>query len=360
MTAGLSVIAERDLESLVGEWDDLADRCTPAPFLRPGWIRAWWQSFGAATLEVLCAREAGSLVGVLPLRRRGPVIHSPTNFHTPEFGILTDRDDARRALAQAVFARRPGRASLSFLNGERSDAAELKRAASGAGYRVLVRTAMRSPYVVVDGDWGTYERGLSRQLISDLRRCGRRLGEQGRVSADFSEGGARLGMLLGEAFAVDARSWKAQTKSAIVSHQNTHRFYEQVSRWAAGRGLLRVAFLRVDGDPIAMQLGLEEGHVHFAIKASYDAAYRRFSPGKLLMHALIERSFMRSLKSIELLGADDPYKALWASQSREKLTLGAYAGSPMGWLQWTAETRGRPLARRAGLDRVSRKLRRPR
>lgn len=46
-------------------------------------------------------------------------LNSPTNFHAPE--LLTDREDARRAQAEAVFARRPRRVWVGFLTGEGSD-----------------------------------------------------------------------------------------------------------------------------------------------------------------------------------------------------------------------------------------------
>jgi CelD/BcsL family acetyltransferase involved in cellulose biosynthesis len=295
---------------------------------------------------------------VLPLRRRGRVLESPTNFHTPQFALLADRGDVRRALAEAAFACRPRRVSIGFLDGERPDASELLRAANAAGAHAVVRTTMRSPYVPVETDWAMFERGLSRQLLADLRRCRRRLEELGEVSVDFIDDRANPADLLKEVFAVDARSWKAETGSAIVSHENTQRFYEQVSDWAAGRGSLRVALLRVDGRPVAMELGIEEAKVHFAMKSSYDSSYHRFSPGKLLLQAVIERAFTTGLESVELLGAEDGYKRLWATHSRERMALRAYAGSAMGWLQWTAEAYGRPLARRAGLDRARRKLRR--
>jgi CelD/BcsL family acetyltransferase involved in cellulose biosynthesis len=352
------VSVENHLEPLSAEWDDLADRCAPAPFMRTGWIAAWWRAFGGGTLELLCARDAGRLVGLLPLRRRSWGVDSPTNYHTLEFGMLAESDDARRALARAVFARHPGRVSIGFLSGERRDPIELQDAARAHGYRVIVDATSRSPYVPIHSDWAGYERRLSRNMRGDLRRTHRRLEEQGAISIDYSEGGEHFETLLEECFAVDARSWKAGANTAIVSHANTRQFYEHIGHWAASRGSLRLALLRVEGRPVAMQMGLEEEGVHFAIKASYDASYSRFSPGKLLMHAIVEGAFRRGLKSVELLGADEPYKQRWASHSRERLTLRAYAGSPIGWLAWRTDVHGRPLARRAGLARVRRKLRR--
>lgn len=354
------IVSLKERQSLIGEWDELADRCTPAPFLRPGWISAWMQAFGSGTLEVLCARQAGVLVGVLPLRRRGRAVASPTNFHTPAFGLLAESDEARCALADAVFARRPRQVAISFLDEERRDTLALQAAAEGRGYTLVVRELMRSPYIPVQTDWDSYERRLSRNLRGDLRRTRRRLEDHDQVRIDHYGSGEDLQRLLEDVFAVESRSWKAEAKTAIVSARRTKHFYEQVMAWASERTSLSVSILRVDDQPVAMELGIVEGGVHFAIKGSYDESYRRFSPGKLLMHSVIRNAFTQGLKRVELLGAEDDYKRLWATESHLRMQLHAYIGSPLGWLQWTADVYGRPLARRAGLARLRRQWRRRR
>lgn len=353
-----AVVSVGPLEQLAEEWDELADRCAPAPFVRPGWIEAWMQAFGSGTLEVLCARSAGRLVGVLPLTCRGRRLEAPTNFHTPEFALLADGDDARRALADAAFARRPRHLSVGFLDAQRPDADALRYAARARGYHVIVRTLMRSPYLVLEGDWASYERGLGRQLLGDLRRSRRRLEERGEISIAHNEGSEHVAELLEDAFAVESRSWKAEANTAITSDRKIKRFYEQIGQWADGRGSLTVTLLKVEDQPVAMEMGLEEAGVHFALKGSYDESYRRFSPGKLLLHEVIQHAFARGLKRVELLGAEDQYKRRWAPQSRDRMVLSAYADSPIGWLEWTTDAYGRPLARRAGLARLRRRLQR--
>jgi CelD/BcsL family acetyltransferase involved in cellulose biosynthesis len=348
------IVSLEELPSLVAEWDELADRCAPAPFLRPGWISAWTQAFGSGALEVLCARQVGALVGVLPLRRRGGAVVSPTNFHTPDFGLLAESDEARHALADAVFARRPRQVAIAFLDAQRRDTVALRAAARARRYNVIVRELMRSPYIPVETDWESYERQLSRSLKGDLRRTRRRLEEQGEVRIDHYESSEKLGRLLEDVFAVESHSWKAQARTAIVSQHKTKQFYEQITAWASERASLSVGMLRVDDEPVAMELGIEEAGVHFAVKGSYDESYRRFSPGRLLLRSVIERAFTKGLKRVELLGAEDQYKRLWAPESHLRMQLHAYAGSPIGRLQWTADAYGRPLARRAGLPRLRR------
>ena len=51
------------------EWDELADRVSAPPFLRPDWFALWAKSF-STPLTFLSARRNRSLAAVLPLVRR--------------------------------------------------------------------------------------------------------------------------------------------------------------------------------------------------------------------------------------------------------------------------------------------------
>jgi CelD/BcsL family acetyltransferase involved in cellulose biosynthesis len=93
------------LEPIAHEWDDLADRTNAPPWLRPGWIGAWWQAFGAGRLELLAVRRAGRLAGLVPLHHRAGVLSSMTNSHTPEFGVLAEDRTVAQQLAEALFVR---------------------------------------------------------------------------------------------------------------------------------------------------------------------------------------------------------------------------------------------------------------
>ena len=52
--------AAENYEEIFDEWDALADRVAATPFMRPGWIAAWWRAFGSGKLEVLTARGAAA------------------------------------------------------------------------------------------------------------------------------------------------------------------------------------------------------------------------------------------------------------------------------------------------------------
>jgi CelD/BcsL family acetyltransferase involved in cellulose biosynthesis len=109
---------------------------------------------------------------------------------------------------------------------------------------------------------------------------------------------------------------------------------------------LRLVFLRVEGRAIAFRLGLEHNGSYYSLKAGFDPAYRRFSPGIVQTHLMIKRAFENGLSRYDMGGRDEAYKLRWASDHRRLVLLQAFARSPVGRMEWAAWAHGRPLAKR--------------
>ena len=335
------------IEPLVEEWDDLADRANAPPWLRPGWIGPWRRAFPRGSLELLTLRREGRLAGLLPLERRFGALRSTSNWHTPAFGILAEDDVVMHELAQVLVSRARRRVALAFLASDDPALAACRAAFGAARYRLIVRTLERSPYVVVDGNWAAYEARRDGKLIRELRRRRRRLGEQGRLALEVVDGSEQLDERLEEGFRVEAAAWKGQRGTAITSAPATLRFYRDVAGWAARRGWLRLAFLRLDKHPLAFDYCLEDGGVHYLLKTGYDPAYRAFAPGMLMRQEMLARAFSIGLARYDFLGREEPWKMVWTDASRELSLLQAFAPSPLGLLEWAAFAFGRPVAKRA-------------
>jgi len=220
------------------------------------------------------------------------------------------------------------------------------------GHRVIQRPLERGPYICINGSWETYEGALSSRLRAELRRRRRRLGEHGEVSLEITDGRQRLASYLEEGFAVEAAGWKGRQGTAIASQPRTRQFYEGVARWAAGRGWLVLAFLRLDGRPLAFDLCLERSGVHYLLKTGYDPAFQEYAPGKLLRREMVARAFNGGLTTYEFLGTDQPWKLEWTTTRRSRVLVQAFRPSARGSLEWGAMALGRPL-----LKRVANRLR---
>jgi hypothetical protein len=115
---------------------------------------------------------------------------------------------------------------------------------------------------------------------------------------------------------VRARSWKP--------HEPFPDFDAHLMRVAAARGVLRLGVLRMraDGRPVAAQYWLldEGGRRATVLKLAHDEAARTASPGTvltaLMIRALIE---VDGVGELDFGRGDDPYKALWAAERRQRI-----------------------------------------
>jgi CelD/BcsL family acetyltransferase involved in cellulose biosynthesis len=334
------------LEPLATEWDELAQRANASPFLRPGWVGAWWRAFGTGNMEIRTVTRDGRLAAILPVVRRHGALRSVTNDHTPRFGLLAEDASAATELARTLFAQNPRRVSIAALDPIGLSIKACQQAADEAGYRVIVRPFQRSPYLEVKGEWQEYESQLSRNLLDDLRKSDRRLSKQGKLSVEITDGRERPQELLDEGFAIEACGWKGTSGTAIQSRTDTLRFYTDVARWAASRGTFRLFFLRLDQRPLAMLYALEENGICHLLKSGFDPAFSRFSPGKLLMRGVVSHCFSAGVSRIEFHGDAEPYKLCWADSVEEQERFDAFSSSPAGRLEWATLAHGRPMTKR--------------
>jgi CelD/BcsL family acetyltransferase involved in cellulose biosynthesis len=348
MTMAAPVLERHDsLAPLADEWDALVAQVGATPFVNPGWFDAWWRAFGRGRLEVFALRSGSGLAAVLPLAVRHGMRRSLTNWHTPELEVPAGDAASRRLLLQQVLESTRTSVELGMLTNGLADADDFRTAARAHGLRILGRTIEYSPYVIIDGDYDAYEKTLAQRRRSELRRRRRRLAERGELTFEIADGKERLDGLLAEGFGVEGSGWKIEEGTAIVSRPETEAFYRYVAQWAAPRGSLRLAFLRLDGKPIAFHFTIEEGGSAYQLKGGYDPAFREFAPGQLLVQDMIRWAFARRLRTYEFLGADEAFKLDWTASLRERIALHAFPRSASGAVAWTAQSYGRPLAKRA-------------
>jgi CelD/BcsL family acetyltransferase involved in cellulose biosynthesis len=213
------------------------------------------------------------------------------------------------------------------------------------GYRVFQQPALRSPYVPTAGSWAEYCKQLGGKFLSEIQRRRRLLEAQGQLMFQVEDGQERLDELLADGFQVEASGWKGAAGSAISARQETHQFYREVAHWGARQGLLRLAFLRLNGRAFAFDYCLEAQGFHYLLKTGYDPTYGKFGPGILLRYEMLARAFANGCKSYEFLGTEAPWKQRWTDKCRERMLFQACAPSLTGVLEWGALTYGWRLAK---------------
>lgn len=336
------------MEPLVAEWQHLAQHCNVCPFLWPGWIGSWWRAFGKGRLQVFAAYQNGRLAGILPMRRYSGVLSSPTNSETPVYGFVAANESAVTQLVDALISQKARRIDLCSLRPPVAGVSQARAPADASGYRVLTKPTRTSPYVTIEGtSWEEYESGLRRKLRSEIRRRRRRLEDKGRLTLEVFDGKEGLDELLDEGFRVEGSGWKDAEGTSINARPATRRFYTEVAHWAAERGLLRMAFLRLDGKALAFDYCFEYNRTHYLVKTGYDSAYGRFAPGMVMRYLMLERAFFEGLNTYDFLGAFDSWKQEWTATSRELQSLHMFAPTGSGFLDQATFVGVRAISRRA-------------
>jgi CelD/BcsL family acetyltransferase involved in cellulose biosynthesis len=328
---------------LAEEWEALADRTGSAPWTRPGWVDAWWRAFGKGELEIVTARSGDGLTGVLPVARRSGRVAATANWHSPEAPLVAADEEAVVELGRQLFGKAR---SVTLQPAPEAGFDALRSAALAAGYSVVERPGERSPYVELTGSFEDYLATLDRHHVKETLRRRRRLEELGTVEFAVEDGRERLDELLAEGWPVEASGWKRESGTAIDSQPDTLGFYTEIARWAAARGILRLAFLRLDGRAIAFELALEDNGVYAILKGGFDVELRKYGPGGLVTHDELARAFELGLARYEFLGTDEAYKTVWTPAVHERRVLQAFARTPAGRLERAAYVHGRPLAKR--------------
>jgi CelD/BcsL family acetyltransferase involved in cellulose biosynthesis len=343
----MSTIEVHDsVDAIAEEWEELADRARAAPYLRPGWMGAWRRNFGDGRLVVIALRGEDGLEAVLPLEARGRDLCSLSNEETPRFGPVIAERGIELDLGQALFARAGRSVRLGWLSAE--DAASLAVAAGHGGYRTSTAVAAVTPFVALTGDWESFLAEMKPDRRRQLRRRRRRLEEMGEVTLDVRDGTEQLERSLAEFIAIEGSGWKGEAGTAIRSRQALTSFYDEVIHWAAERGELRLAFLRVDGRAIAAHLYLQSFEVLYRFKSGYDEDWSKLAPGMLLTGAMIERAFDEGLTLYDFLGGGESHKLDWLADTRPLVRLHAFERGSVAGRAWHGyETVGRPLAKRA-------------
>jgi len=336
------------IESTSDEWRALADQLGASPFAYPGWFSAWAGAFGG-DLRALTVRKGADLqavASVLHSRRR---LRSPTNSHTPLFEPVARNEVAEERLIDALFKLQPTCLDFCHVRSDGTFAAGIERSASERGYVVVSDPTLVSAYIPTDGSWDDYERSIHRRrsILQHLRRLRR----SGTLQLDVRHGTEDLHAFLEEGFRVERSGWRARYGTAIDDRPERRRFYTEVAQWAAGRGWLRLTFLRLDGRAIAFDFSLETNGTHYVLKTGYDVEFAKRGPGNALRYLTVQQAFADdAIHSYDLLGtavgSHNEWKLDWTTHYRELGRLQAFSPTIVGTLDRIRVSRVVPVMHR--------------
>lgn len=328
-------------EALVRSWRKL-EAAASLPMQSHAFASALASTFLADThIEVFFVRERDDIAALLTLCREPGRFARWRMVGThevcePDDALYRDPQGARQ-LAEAIIG--DGRAlEVDRVPVGSELIAALRTALRGKGW-MSVRPATPTPTIRLEPRWKDPASCFNSGRRSDFRRAARRAGEVGQVSFEIlSPGPDGFDALFDEAIGVEMRSWKREAGTAIAADRAKENCFRHLFRSACEQGEFRIAFMRIDGRAVAMQMALETLDRYWLFKIGFDEDYERCSPGTLLMLHTIGWAAERELGAYELLGNLEPWIAqFWTREQHDCVWVRAYPFNARGAVAFAAD-----------------------
>lgn len=319
-----------DLPPAVRTW--MAADPAAGVYGHPDWYANLWTAAmqtGGGTVAIHVVLRQGAPVLVLPLwvEANGRTARSLANFYSPlALPNMAETVDsgAWHTLIAAVRRAHP-RATTVHLGPLPQALTDRHGAVAVAlrshGYKALPYLCFGNWFMRPGSSWETYwaqRPPALRNTIARKRRKFERLGGHLRLYCgqdsvrDLEAGIAAFQQ-------VYAESWKGPEPHPA--------FMPSLMRLAAQLGWLRLGVAWLDKQPVAAQVWLHAHGKTDIYKLAYREQYREWGAGSLLTAALMMQALTEDRAvEVDYLMGDDPYKADWVDQRRERWSMAAYAG----------------------------------
>ncbi|MEM1069179.1 MAG: GNAT family N-acetyltransferase [Planctomycetota bacterium] len=323
-------------------WDALWHRseCRLPSCLAAG-LELWRETFASNNeLTALVAADGRSFQAALPLvrSRKGGLrsFQLPADCTVVAGDLLVDPRDEGEAIEQIADGLCSLPDGLLIFEGIEIEAARWQKLIGCLQERGLTLHQSRGHDVgVVDilHDWDAYRSSWSKNHRSAIKRTQNKLNAQGEVSVQRLQAAsdAELESALEACFAMEDRSWKGQNGTSILQTPGLRDYYHAEAKLMRDRGLLDLWILRVDNEPIAFEYCHFAKGVCLSHKISFDPAWDRFSPGRLLRALQLQQYHDDpACKELDTLGILCEAKAKWITRRYRSARLFAANGFAPG------------------------------
>ncbi len=310
-----------DLERLRPEWDCLYERCPHAtPFQQPSWLIGWWHSFAPGTLQVICVRRAGTLVGCAPFyletTAAGVLRILPLGIGVSDYLDVLIAPDAftnvDRLLGDHIAARRDEFDSWELCElRPQSAAMNLSVPAGMMEHRVECSTC---PVLKMPRGAPDLRHVLPGHRMQALRTGWRRARAFGNIHIEQAtiDTARELLTVLDE---LHRKRWRTENEPGVTADRRVHELLvRSVPEWIGmGRCMLLVMFC--DRVAVAAHLLLRGREELLSYMTGYDPEYRQLGVGGLLLGDAIERARAGG-EDFHFLRGEEGYKYLWGARPR--------------------------------------------
>jgi CelD/BcsL family acetyltransferase involved in cellulose biosynthesis len=306
------------------------------------WIWGWWHYIaqGAEThtqrLNILILRHAGEVVGIIPLlvrlvKKSGVVIRkiefigrdSLFDYQAPLFA----NDYTGQANAVVDFlVRTRDQWDIIELHNLTPQIATFVLPAFERALPTRVDRGEDCPFFLIEGPWDTVAQRATKPTRQTLRNQANRLEREGILCRIVERPDAEPG-LLDRLTELESRKL-VRGKAGDLVLARWPEFFSFVFRELAPKGWIGVALMEKGSVLISYNLFFRCGKSIWDYTKAYDPAFSKFSPGTMLLPAIVDYAHSHAYREYDFLRGGEPYKMKWATCVRTTCHLQAWHG---GW-----------------------------
>ncbi|HWB09117.1 MAG TPA: GNAT family N-acetyltransferase [Pirellulales bacterium] len=361
---GVACITDWDeLAGLAGHWNALA---RGVPFRSWCWLAAWWRHYGQSArnarrrLFVLAAYDDDRrLIGLAPwyveshAGGREVVRFLGSGDVCSDYLSILALPGREKEVAVALAGWLCGGStspdcewSTLLLSGVDADDAVTRHFVSAIeahGSLVLREPGQNCWRIALPATWDGYLATLSKSHRKQLRRLQRRLFDTGRATLRLVRDEADLQQGLSILADLHTRRRKALGQPGRFASRQFAAFHQDAARQLLGQGNLRLAWVEVDGRPLAAEYQVTGNDVVYAYQSGIDPSALDVEPGRLVTMATLRRAIEEGYRAFDLLRGDEPYKSHWRAQPRPSMQIRILPGRGADWLRHGAWVAGQQV-----------------
>jgi CelD/BcsL family acetyltransferase involved in cellulose biosynthesis len=369
----------------VEEWRALNERARAGSmFLGPEWLVPWWDQFGeGCELATLCVREAGRLIGLLPLfiepvRLGGIGVRRLAFLGDGDTGcdyldVLAEPGREREVLEHCLAKLMELPWDVCDFDGLLRDgftAMQLaQRLPAGRATDSVVRDGRVRyvcPHIPLSGTWEQYLEGLGRR--ENLRRREKWLQRQPGVSVSCARTAQDAVKATEHFLRLHRARWAEEGGSDGLTGARHEDFHREASQRLAEAGMLRMYTLYAARRPVASVYGVVHRGKFYYYQSGYEPRWASKSVGLVLLARTVRDAFGEGHREFDFLRGNEGYKAEWSRGERWTIQVrlwrgvrGRAARAALGTRLFAREAVKAALPRRAlrMLRKVRRVLRAP-
>ncbi|WP_325284251.1 GNAT family N-acetyltransferase [Sphingomonas sp.] len=301
--------------------DTVAERARPSHrFLRYGWFAAALATYGGHARTFTVLREDAPLAA-LPVVAMGPPVlrlGAVPGCYWPmrSFPVAADAGaDAGDALLDAL-GQRFRALRIGPVYDDDPALALLRAGAASRGWRAMPRDV--APSFLLDmaaqASDGPFPRNST---LKKNRFHEKHLAGHGALDWSFVRGSGWRDTAFDDLAVVEKSSWIAERtdgRDAKFTDAGHGAFWRRAAADPVLADMMNAAMLHVDGRPAAFSFDLDCGTLKYAIANSYDPAFAKHSPGKLLYYRNLVDAQARGIDRVDWGAGDSGYKRVIGAQ----------------------------------------------